>query len=300
MSKKTKRINSATSIRQWEANFRCPLCQSAMRVQELKSLICLAHNHTFDLTKQGYVNFIFQSQNGNYGKELFGARRKLIAETGFFAPLSQTLAEMISYEFSGTMAEESLTILDSGCGEGSHLSSICDQLKPRVKKAVTGVGLDISKEGIVMASKNHDEQIWLVADLANNPFKDHSFNVILNILSPANYSEFTRLIKDSGCVIKVVPQQDYLKELREFFYSGEEGQTYSNAQIVDRFSRSFQTVTRSSLRYTQALDQAALSLLVKMSPLTWASSQAKIEQFLNNEWMEITVALEILIGRNPT
>lgn len=57
--------------------------------------------------------------------------------------------------------------------------------------------------------------MWFVADLANLPIADQSVAVIMNILSPANYQEFKRVLVDDGLIIKVVPRSDYLAELRE-------------------------------------------------------------------------------------
>src|SRR5699024_1896748 len=105
------------------------------------------------------------------------------------------------------------------CGEGSHLSSICDTVSLDLEVPVTGVGIDISKEGILAAAKNYSNKVWLVADLAKMPFQEEQFDIILNILSPSNYVEFNRLLKDDGLVIKIVPQTNYLKELREIVYN---------------------------------------------------------------------------------
>ncbi len=100
------------------------------------------------------------------------------------------------------------------CGEGSHLQRIIEGSNI----PATGIGLDISKDGILLASKRYENSIWIVGDLAKSPFGDQSFHIILNILSPSNYKEFKRLLVQDGLVIKVVPRPDYLKELREVLY----------------------------------------------------------------------------------
>ncbi|RBO11051.1 methyltransferase domain-containing protein, partial [Pantoea sp. 3_1284] len=83
-----------------------------------------------------------------------------------------------------------------------------------------GIGIDLAKEGIAAASKAYPDIIWSVADLAAMPFADAQVDAILNILSPANYAEFSRLLKPGGVVMKVVPESGYLLELREAFYDG--------------------------------------------------------------------------------
>src|SRR5699024_8950783 len=82
----------------------------------------------------------------------------------------------------------------------------------------TRMGLDVSKEGVIMAAKNYKDTIWLVGDLANTPIGDGSCQVILNIFSPANYMEFKRVLAPNGLVVKVVPRANYLKELREVLF----------------------------------------------------------------------------------
>src|SRR5699024_4119165 len=95
-------------------------------------------------------------------------------------------------------------------GECSHLQKIINECR---NKARTGIGLDIAKEGIIMASKNYHNPIWLVGDLANIPLTDQSRHVVLNILSPANYMEFERDLAPEGIIVRIVPRPNYLTEL---------------------------------------------------------------------------------------
>lgn len=46
-----------------------------------------------------------------------------------------------------------------------------------------------------------------MADLNNIPLKDESIDIILNILSPSNESEMSRLLKKDGIIIKVTPKK---------------------------------------------------------------------------------------------
>jgi 23S rRNA (guanine745-N1)-methyltransferase len=289
-----KRIKSANFASNYNAIFACPICHSSMRVLESKSLICSNH-HTFDFAKQGYINFTSHSVKTKYGKELFEARRKLITEGAFYNPLIQKIAKIINEHVVET--NETISILDTGCGEGSHLSNICGIVRSDFFKSVVGVGIDISKEGIMVASKNYSDKIWAVADLANTPFKNKQFDVILNILSPSNYAEFNRLLKSDGLVIKIVPQRGYLKELREYLFPKPEKQKYSNEEIVERFNESFQFVDSLRLSYTMILNKSVIEWLVLMTPLTWTATKERVKSFLNKDSTQITVDLEILIGK---
>ncbi|MEI3607290.1 methyltransferase domain-containing protein [Pseudogracilibacillus sp. SE30717A] len=288
-----KRMKSAEYLSNFESMFKCPICNSSMKVFELKSLICL-NNHTFDFTKQGYINLTTHMVKTKYSKDLFEARRKLIVEDSFFKPLSAAIAEMINKHAT---KKEALSLIDMGCGEGSHLSNISDIIRSEYNKITTGVGIDLSKEGILVAAKNYTNKIWAVADLANTPFQDKQFDIILNILSPSNYEEFNRLLKADGLVVKVVPQSGYLKELRAVIFGKPEKQSYSNVDTVERFNENFQLVDSSRLCYTVTLDNPSIQTLVQMTPLSWSSTAGQVTSFLKADSAEITVDLELLIGK---
>jgi 23S rRNA (guanine745-N1)-methyltransferase len=293
--KENKRIKSAKYVSNFENIFACPICRSSMQVIDFKSLICLNH-HTFDFARQGYLNLMTHSVNTKYSKALFEARRKLITKGEFFTLLSHAIAKFITEHLVKT--KETISILDTGCGEGSHLSNICEIIRSNFFKNVLGVGIDISKEGIMVASKNYSDKIWAVADLANTPFKFKQFDVILNILSPLNYAEFDRLLKPNGIVIKIVPQNSYLKELREHLFQKNEKQFYSNAETMERFKKSFQFIECSRLTYTMNLNKSSIEWLVQMTPLTWSTTEEQIKSFLIKNSAQITVDLDILIGKN--
>ncbi|NMD70902.1 methyltransferase domain-containing protein [Bacillus sp. DNRA2] len=281
-------MSSALFVKEYAAIFKCPICGSNMNVVELKSLIC-QNNHTFDFTKQGYLNLMTHQIKTKYDKDLFEARQKLISEVGFFNPLIEAIISIINRHDTSN----NLMMLDTGCGEGSHLTSICEGLN----KTAIGVGIDIAKEGIIAAAKNHTKQIWTVADLANPPFQAQQFDVILNILSPSNYAEFNRLLKNDGLLIKVVPQSSYLQELRQAFYHETDKETYSNSDTVERFNERFQILDSARLTYSLNLDKASLESLIQMTPLTWSSSEEQIQAFLAKNISDITIDLEILIGK---
>lgn len=285
-------MNSANRVSDHISAFKCPLCNNKLRVVELKSLIC-TNNHTFDFTKQGYVNLMTHQSNSHYSKELFEARHKIIMESNLYMKMHEEITKVIK-ENLGNSNHPSLMV-DLGCGEGSHLQRIIDECKI---DALTGVGLDIAKEGIVMAAKYYEKQIWLVGDLAKSPLADQSFNVILNILSPSNYQEFKRILVQDGLVIKVVPRTNYLIELREALFDSSEKKEYNNDHTVSLFKEKFRLVDQRKLHYTKTLNKEELNHLVQMTPLAWSADQTRVNAFIQHDSAEITVDLDILVGLN--
>jgi len=286
----TKKIKSAEYVRKVVPALKCPICGSTMQVVDLKSLLCM-NRHTFDFAKQGYINMSAHSIKSNYGKGLFEARHSIIMESGLYDGMHETIAKMIRRHLD---VSNPLMVADLGCGEGSHLQRIIDECQC---SGMTGVGLDLSKEAIVLAAKRYEDPIWIVGDLARSPLESQSFDVILNILSPSNYKEFKRILTPDGLVIKVVPGPDYLKELREsLFHQNENKVIYRNDKTVTLFKKHFQLLDSIPLRYSRKLAKAELNHLGQMTPLAWNGDKARLDEFMNQDSAEITVDLELLFG----
>jgi 23S rRNA (guanine745-N1)-methyltransferase len=261
-----------------------------MKAVDWKSVIC-AKNHTFDFTKQGYLNLLTRPSNSPYKKELFEARHKMIMKSGLYAPMHEWIAKAIKEHVNDS--SNNCLILDAGCGEGSHLQKVMDEC---MDPAITGVGLDISKQGILMASKRYKNSFWIVGDVARSPFKSKSFHVILTILSPANYMEFKRLLIQDGLVMKVIPRPHYLKELREELFDNNRKKAYQHGKTVSLFKEHLQLLEAFELRYTKKLGKAELHDIVQMTPLAWSADSERIKTYVNQDSAEITVDVEILVG----
>ena len=275
MGQLSKRAESILRMQQFN-RFACPHCKEPMQVEEDGHLQCV-NRHSFDVAKQGYVYMLAKPMNSMYSKELFDARHHIIT-SGLYDRVQQKVAQLI--------AIDGAQILDTGCGEGSHLARICSQLDGAV-----GVGIDIAKEAIIAAAKFNPNQIWCVGDLAKSPYQAASFDIVLNFLSPANYEEFARLLKPGGKVIKVVPQENYLKELRMQAFADTEKESYTNTSTVDRFKEQFTHVSVERVTYTMSLADEDVPKLLQMTPIGWHVENADAIKLA-----EITIDLDILIG----
>jgi len=232
-----------------------------MSMGESTSLICV-NRHYFDISKNGSIHLLSTLlKPTKYDKTMFEARR-VVFKSGLYRKMTEPIIRVFSHRADKKHAQP-IKIMDAGCGEGSHLALLIDALRSRGHEAL-GVGIDLSKEGIRMASRNYPGHIWCVADLAQCPFMDRQYDMILNIFSPSNYSEFVRLLHEDGFLVKVVPETGYLKELREAFYPETYRQTYSNERVVAHFSKHFCLVEERRIRYTERLDTTGLENLIHM------------------------------------
>ncbi len=251
----------------------CPLifCGESMRCEK---------GHCFDIAKEGYINLLMKKYAGLYiGSDLFLSRRK-VYDSGFFDPIIAECAYLIE-----SMHEDIRfpSILDIGCGEGSFLRKI-NKLLPDSDC----IGSDISKNAVRLASKACKSATWIVSDLCAMPIADGSVDCILNILAPANYSEFDRILKPGGSVIKVVPNRDYLKELREIYNIEPLQEKGTN----DLFIKNFTDTETSSIKYVFDVDKSLQYDIMSMTPLLNHKNIA-----LRDDFNQITIDVEILIGK---
>lgn len=260
-------------LKEYASLLTCPICKADTMV--IEGVFSCLNGHNFDISKKGYVNLFGRpSDDSHYDKELFTARRKVF-ESGFF----KTLTDLIS-----SISYDSKIILDAGCGEGSILSTITSN-DDKIKR----IGVDISKISISQASDLTDDILFLVADLAHIPLKDSSCDCIINILSPANYSEFARLLKSEGKLIKVIPGPDYLVEIRNLLGLGSH-----NNQSKSLLKQNLSSLETKKIYYKQTVTDELFKDICRMTPLTIDN---KIDLKSINPINKITIDLDIYMGK---
>lgn len=278
-----KNIEKSASLMQKFSNkLRCPICAEKCQVVDLERIKCV-NNHSFDFAKQGYVNLLTRAVKTSYDRALFTAREKVITETKLYVSLHKKLQEIIAKH-----APKNAFVFDAGCGEGSHLAKI-------IRGEQMGLGIDIAKEGVMQAARNYREALWLVGDLANAPLANATCDVILNILSPANYDEFNRVLHQDGIVIKVVPGANYFKELRHAITKTDK-KTYRNEDTVELFTNQYQLIEHAKVEVTEPLTKAEVKGVVEMSPLAWNLTDEEKSRLLLEVLTEMTIDLEIFVG----
>lgn len=256
--------------------FRCPKCHERF-LKENRHLIC-KNKHQFDLSKKGTIYFLDHQVKTDYDKEMFEPRGRLI-RSGMYQPVIDQLAAWMNPG----------KVLDVGCGEGSFLTEL-----NRLKSIDVSIGFDLAKEGIYLATNQVIDCFWCIADLTNLPFSDQSFDTILNIFSPSHYQEFHRVLKGNGSVLKVVPQENYLRELREAFYP--DGKPYTNEAVIDRFNTEMSVENRTRLTYQFEVPADNQLDLLEMSPLEWHADLLIKQGLVNKPLKKITIDVEILKG----
>ena len=263
--------------------FACPICQDNLTLVET-SLKC-SNRHSFDLAKFGYVNLAPQiKQSANYDKENFQNRQQIL-EAGFYQTILETISDLLA------RLETTKTILDIGCGEGFYSRKLQESHSDK-----TFYAFDISKDSVQIAAKSELNWSvnWFVGDLARLPIKDASMDILLDIFSPANYGEFRRVLSKDGILIKVIPTENHLKEIRQRVQDQLTNKDYSNQDIKEHFQEYFSIQSIQIASLTKPITAEQRQALLSMTPLLFHVDQTKIDW---SQLTEITIEAEILVGK---
>lgn len=273
---KLQRFASATA-------FACPICQENLTLLETNFKCC--NRHSFDLAKFGYVNLAPQiKQSANYDKENFQNRQQIL-EAGFYQAILDAVSDLLASSKTTT------TILDIGCGEGFYSRKLQESHSEK-----TFYAFDISKDSVQIAAKSEPNWAvnWFVGDLARLPIKDANMDILLDIFSPANYGEFRRVLSKDGILIKVIPTENHLKEIRQRVQDQLTNKEYSNQDIKEHFQEHFTILSSQTASLTKTITAEQLQALLSMTPLLFHVDQNKIDW---SQLTEITIEAEILVGK---
>ena len=273
---KLQRFASATA-------FACPICRENLTLVE-SSLKC-ENRHSFDLAKFGYVNLTPQiKQSANYDKENFQNRQQIL-EAGFYQAILEGVSDLLAANPSAK------TVLDIGCGEGFYSRKLQESHPDK-----TFYAFDISKDSVQIAAKSEPNWVvnWFVGDLARLPIKIASMDILLDIFSPANYGEFRRVLSRDGILIKVIPTENHLKEIRQMVENQLTKKDYSNQDIREHFQEHFSIQSSQIASLTKPITTEQRQALLSMTPLLFHVDQSKIDW---SQLTEITIEAEILVGK---
>ncbi len=251
-------------------DFICPVCKN--KLSDFESLYKCENGHSFDKSKFGYVNLL-QSQKSSakrHGDDRLMVRaRRDFLNKGYYGFLLEYLCGVCEKYLT-----ENADILDAGCGECYYSSGILKSFN------FCFAGVDISKDAVEFGSKRKSAIKTAVASLFDLPFADESFDCLLNIFSPEADEEFYRVLKNGGIMIRVIPLERHLYDLKAQIYD----KPYEN-EVPDASLSGFELVEKAQLRQNiELLTNEDVQNLFKMTPYyykTGKEDQQKINSLEN-------------------
>lgn len=261
---------------------RCPRCASVFTLTD-QSLVCQS-GHCYDLSRRGYVNLApAHDQSGEkYDGTLFESRR-LVLEGGFYQPVLEAVCALLP-------ADRPFTLLDVGCGEGYYAR----QITARFPMSQV-LGVDLSRDAITAAARVPGRETWLVADLKHLPLADQSADIVLDVLTPADYEAFARVLKPDGLLIKAVPGADYLREIRQAVSPWlRSGAAYDNARVLEHLRAHARVVSGTEVRVTRPLTPELSRAFARMTPMTFSVPEEALNAL---SLSSITIHMHVLACR---
>ncbi len=255
-----------------ESKFICPVCKA--KLFHLPSQLKCLKGHSFDLSKQGYVNLLLDnSHNKRHGDDkLMVKSRTDFLEKGYYSPLRDAVCEIVG---------DNQSVVDAGCGEGYYTEKIAEKN--------TVCGIDISKDALKSAAKRCPNVSFAVASVFCIPVQDCSQDVVLNIFAPDSNGEFFRILKQGGKLIMVQPMENHLFELKKVVYDV----PYLNPGVeIER--EGFDLVSKRELKYSITLDTTEdIISLFKMTPYYYKTGKKDQEKL--SKLNSLTTSVEFCV-----
>ena len=266
--------------------FCCPVCGAALTKKD-RSLVCPA-GHCYDYAKSGYVNLLMSQQGGLHGDDRPMVRaRTAFLSAGHYKPLFDLIFETLC-----PCLPEEPRIMDAGCGEGWYTQMLSDALVARGDRPQT-VGVDISRDALAAAAKRKFGAEFAVASLFHVPLPDGWADGILNVFAPDCMDEYFWILKPGGYLLKVIPLEEHLLELKQAVYSS----VYEN-EVSPPEHPGFTLVSDTKLRFTLTLeDNETVRNLFAMTPYGRKTSPADLAKLDTVGSLQTRVAFSLLLYR---
>ncbi len=273
----------------------CPICKNQL-IKNERVYVC-ANTHSFDISKYGHTNLLLSNQKNSKfpgdNKEMVMSRKKFL-EKGYYNGISNTVNELLEEHLKFSEKEiqkKRLNILDIGCGEGYYTNNLKKYFSS--KNIETDIiGIDISKEAIISASKSYKEIEWFVGSATNLPIESSSLNLILCMFSKIDSKENFRTLKTNGKLAIVSTGENHLVEMKETlyekvkkdFYLPKDDPALSNFKHIQSMTCSYQVDIK---------EKESISNLFNMTPYRWRTPEDGIKRLYTLETLFITVEVTI-------
>lgn len=227
--------------------------------------------HSFDVARSGYVNLLPPSASGKrHGddKRMVAARTAFLSR-GYYDHLIGAVARELR-----TADGPDACVLDAGCGEGTYTRAIYDALAAKGRRRSCSARIFPQRPSGGRHGRCRRGSSARRAP-AHLPLAAESLDLIVNIFSPLMAEEFLRVLKPGGYLLRVVPMERHLFELKAAVYD----RPYENPP-AEPAVEGFRLLRTQTLRKTITLssneDVQALFLMTPYYYKTGAEDQQKL------------------------
>lgn len=267
-------------------DFVCPVCNEKLLLAD-RCYKC-KNNHSFDLSKNGYVN-LFQGKGAKVhgdDKVMIKARTDFLM-AGFYENLKNEVCRLCD-----KYTDASPKIIDCGCGECYYTEGVYNTLC-QSRKAPQVVGIDISKFAIMAGAKRLKALQLAVASIFHIPCRSGEFDLLINTFAPFCKEEYSRVLKKNGILMMIIPLENHLWELKKAVYE----KPYKN-EVSDFEIQGFELLEKSELKSRITLtSNEMIKNLFSMTPYYYKTSRSDAQKLDGISHLETQTEFAVLIYR---
>lgn len=272
----------------------CPVCRKPL-AWGYKAAACPS-DHSFDIAREGYVNLYRTSRTSvnqpGDSRDMLQARRRFL-HGGVYDDLSDHINEQVAAYIRNACIKV-INILDAGCGEGYYLGRLMSFVRENELNA-RGMGVDISKEAIRMASRRYSDTTWCVANAADDiPCPDGSVHLAVSVFAPRFGEVLHRILAPGGQLLVVLPGPAHLQELNAIAMAHTRDSSAKEQDVISRLDDIYRLKNREEQKRTVSLDRDTVWDLYRMIPVYWRSTREAQDRVRALEGLEVTTHFVVL------
>ncbi len=257
------------------AALRCPIDSEPL--SQVDRSICCAVGHSFDVARQGYVNFTLpgpkRARLRSDSIAMVTARERFLA-TGAFDPIIDAVASQVAP--AGVNLDDEL-IAELGSGTAAYLRAALD-----TAPGSHGLAIDLSVPATIRAARSHARTTAIVADSWQPlPLADRSVQTVIVAFAPRNLPEVRRVLRPGGRLILAAALPGHLAELREEFNLLAVAERNTDRLVSGAADARFAVMSQDVLNYPMTLDQDAVKDVILMGPNAWHVDQEDLVSRIN-------------------
>ncbi len=248
-----------------------------------KSVYCRGvRKHCFDFSSDGYLAM---GQGGGDSKEAVRARRSFLSGDYYLRGAEEICRVAAKYLVPDAY------IIDAGCGEGYYTNKLASL-------SASTVGFDLSKFACSAASRaaraqNLNNALYVTGSVFELPVADGCADMVVNVFAPCAEEEYTRVLRDGGCLIVVGAGEDHLMGLKEALYEN----TYVNTARAD-MPKNMELVEKVTAEFEIEVDGSEdIANLFLMTPYYWRTRESDKEKLRALETLKTKIEFEISVYR---
>ncbi|MBJ7461952.1 MAG: methyltransferase domain-containing protein [Ilumatobacteraceae bacterium] len=265
----------------------CPHCAGSVKVAG--STVQCEAGHSFDIARQGYVNFL---TNQTFIKNADTAEMVDARQAMHKRPFFHDLAHQISDICEDVLIDiPAFTVVEPGGGTGFYANAIVKRFD-----TASALSFDISTHAAKVCARQSERVASVVADVWQRwPIADNSADVVLSVFSPRNFIETERVMKPGSVLIVVTPEENHLVELRTKFNAL--GIERDKSEKIAKSLENFTNIHQSVLESTELLNGSAQCDSLLSGPNGHHVSAEDIQLFSQAEPITVTHCVNISVWK---